>query len=1052
MIINKVYHLADLHIRNLQRHKEYRLIFQKFLKQVKKDKIEDSVIYLAGDIAHAKTEMSPELIQEISWFLTECAKLRETVLITGNHDCNLNNNHRLDVLTPIVDNLNNPRIHYLRDTGVYNIHNLTFCVYSILDNKENWPHGSTVKGENTICLFHGPVNKAETDIGYTVSSNSFQVDMFDGFDMAMLGDIHKRQTFGTGYEHVAYAGSMVQQNHGEVLEKHGYLLWDIPTRTFTEHHIHNDYGFVTVDVVNGIIPSWVFNEIDTKLPKYPRLRLRFTNTEGSDMKLIIAELKQLFKVAEITVTRTDTMGQLKTNSKLNKNIVGNVKDETFQNQLIRDYLKRQYLLEESELDKITDMNKELNTQIDDSDSMGNILWTPKEFNFSNMFSYGEDNKVRFDKANGIIGIFAPNASGKSSLWDALSFCIYDKTSRTNSSKNILNNRKDKFYCKFHFEIDGVSYFIERTAKYVRKGTAVKVDVNFWKEDGGIPTSLNGEQRRDTNSNIEKYLGTFEDFVLTTLSLQGNNALFIDKSQSERKEILSQFIGVDIFDKLYQKAGDENRDNATLIRKFKRDDFTQKLADITDDLKSNGSEYKLAEIQLESSKLKEDELNKEILKLNSKIVKLNADSGVTIDELESRLTILESKLTKLVENKHKTQERITQREELQITLEEILDEYNEEDLEEGISKLKENKIKQSKLESDIDKIKIKLDSLYERKEHLDSHKYDEQCDVCMENSQTIREQKAKVDSDIGDGESYLNEFDETLSTLMLTIDSLKGYEVEWDKYTDAKDKEDKLDREISQLINTLSTSETEEIRLETQVTQQKYLIDEYYKNEKQIKLNKEVRDEIVDVRSDLDKIKQIVKNSNADILSLNGKVSALQNQKETIEGRISEVKDLESQSKLFDYYLNALGKDGVSYELIEKSLPMIEGEVNNILGQIVDFGMQLEIDGRNINAYLVYGDQRWSLEMCSGMERFISGLAIRVALINVCNLPRPNFLVIDEGFGTLDSENLQSLFMLFTYLKTQFDFVMIISHIDSMRDVVDDLIEIKKVDGFSNVKY
>ena len=132
--------------------------------------------------------------------------------------------------------------------------------------------------------------------------------------------------------------------------------------------------------------------------------------------------------------------------------------------------------------------------------------------------------------------------------------------------------------------------------------------------------------------------------------------------------------------------------------------------------------------------------------------------------------------------------------------------------------------------------------------------------------------------------------------------------------------------------------------------------------------------------------------------------------------------------------------------------MIEGEVNNILAQIVEFGMQLEIDGKNINAYLVYGDQRWSLEMCSGMERFISGLASRVALINVCNLPRPNFLVIDEGFGTLDSENLQSLFMLFTYLKTQFDFVMVISHIDSMRDVVDGLIEIKKEKGFSQVKF
>ena len=67
-------------------------------------------------ILPSKTEMSPELVKEISWFLTECAKLRETILITGNHDCNLNNSHRLDVLTPIIDNLQNPRIHYLHDT------------------------------------------------------------------------------------------------------------------------------------------------------------------------------------------------------------------------------------------------------------------------------------------------------------------------------------------------------------------------------------------------------------------------------------------------------------------------------------------------------------------------------------------------------------------------------------------------------------------------------------------------------------------------------------------------------------------------------------------------------------------------------------------------------------------------------------------------------------------------------------------------------------------------------------------------------------------------
>ena len=1052
MVINKVYHLADLHIRNLQRHKEYRQVFKKFLKQVKQDNIEDSLIYIAGDIAHAKTEMSPELVHEISWFLTECAKLRETVLITGNHDCNLNNSHRLDVLTPIIENLGNNRIHYLRDTGTYNIHNLTFVVYSILDDKENWPKGDTVDGENKIVLFHGPVNKAQTDIGYTVSSNSFQVDMFDGYDMAMLGDIHKRQTFGEGYEWVAYAGSMIQQNHGELLENHGYLLWDIPTRTFTEHHIHNDYGFLTVDVVDGKIPQWVYDEVGTKLPKYPRLRLRFTRTEPSDMKRRITELKKLFKVAEVTVTRTDTIGQLKTNQKVNKNIVGNVKDETFQNSLIRDYLERQYLLEDEELDKIAEINSELNGHIDDSDSAGNILWTPKEFEFSNMFSYGEGNKVRFDKAQGIVGIFAPNASGKSSLFDALSFCIYDKTSRTNISKNILNNRKTNFYCKFNFEIDGIDYYIERRAKYVRRQTSVKVDVDFWRDNNGVIESLNGEQRKDTNKEIEKYLGKFEDFVLTALSLQGNNALFIDKSQSERKEILSQFIGVNIFDKLYQKAADENRDNATLIRKFKSDDFTTKLAEIDTDLKENKNLYKLSELNQKSLKEEEDVLNKRIISLNEKIVKLNADSGVSIEELEKRLKNLETKKDGVSTTKGSVQERITFREEQQIQLEEILDKFDEEDLEVGINNLKKSKDKLRDVESNIEKLQVKLDSLYERKDHLDKHKYNEECDICMENSQTILETKEKVKSDIKEYEVLLQKENEDKLNLNVDIETLQSYEDEWDKYKDAKDKEDKLDREISQLINKLSTTETEEIRLDTQIAQQQQLIEEYYKNEKQIQKNKEIRDEIGGVREKLTIVKDELKGVNTDILKLNGKVSALQNQKETIEDRINEVKELESQSRLFDFYLNALSKDGVSYELIEKALPMIEGEVNNILAQIVEFGMQLEIDGKNINAYLVYGDQRWSLEMCSGMERFISGLAIRVALINVCNLPRPNFLVIDEGFGTLDSENLQSLFMLFTYLKTQFDFVMIISHIDSMRDVVDGLIEIKKEKGFSQVKF
>ena len=1043
MKVEKIYHLADLHIRNLKRHKEYREVFQKFLDNVDRDNIENSIIYLAGDIAHAKTEMSPELVREISWFLTECANRKETFMITGNHDCNLNNNYRLDVLTPIVENLNNDRIHYLRDTGVYPFHNITFVVYSILDEKENWPKAESVEGENTICLFHGPVNLAQTDIGYTVSSNSFTTDMFEGFDMVMLGDIHKRQTLGSPT--IAYAGSMIQQNHGEALEKHGYLLWDVESRTFEEFDIENDYGFYTLDVNDGVVP------MVSDMPKKPRLRVRISNTDPSQIKRALTEIKKEYNVQEFTVTRMDTLSKQKTGNFDDKLAIGNVRDVEFQNELIKDYLERQYLADEDTVDKIQQLNREMNTKLVDDDVTPNIQWIPKTFEFSNMFSYGENNKIRFDNAKGMVGVFAPNASGKSSLFDAISFCIFDKTSRTYLAKNIMNNRKDKFYCKLSFQIDGVDYFIERSAKLINKGKNVKVDVSFWREDDGGITSLNGEQRRETNANIQQYLGTYDDFVLTTLSLQGNNALFIDKSQTERKEILAQFMGVDVFDKLYSFAQEENRDNSSLIRKFKQDDFTQKLADIETTLKEKESEYKLTEIQLNSSKDEVEKHNQQLISLNEKIVKVKSDN-YSLDELETKKATLESSIVDLEEQRNITQSRIGELEEQQLKLEEEIDTYDEDKIIKEHQLFNKYTSDLKDLDNELDKLKIKEDSLMDRMRHLESHKYNKDCDICMENSESIIDAKVGVEADLTTIEVDKKQMFEDKNVLLLAIDTRKKYSDLLSNLTKLKSDEEKVSRDITTLINKLSTFETKEIKLNNEVVQVTQLIEDYLENEKQIQINKDLRTQMTDVRKELSSAKSTTDSLNTQVLKLNGEVSSLKNQKETIEQRIEEVEKLEEQHGLFEYYLNSLGKDGVSYELISKALPMIEGEVNNILGQIVDFGLQLDMDGKNINANIVYDDQKWSLEMCSGMEKFISGLAIRIALINVCNLPRPNFLVVDEGFGTLDNENLTSLYMLFAYLKTQFDFVMIISHIDSMRDVVDNLMEIKKVNGFSNIKF
>jgi DNA repair exonuclease SbcCD ATPase subunit len=1054
--VDYIYHLADLHIRNLKRHKEYREILTKFLADVDSQKKENAVIYLAGDIAHAKTEMSPELVREITWFFNECANRFPTFVITGNHDCNLNNMDRLDVLTPICDNLNNPNLYYLRDTGTTHINDeLTFTVYSILDKKANWPLGKDVEGKTKICFFHGPVDAARTDIGYVVSSNNFTPDMFDGFDMVLMGDIHKRQVVqqrdkANGKPIVVYAGSVVQQNHGEYLENHGYLLWDVKNETFEEFNIHNDYGYLTIDVTNGVIPQWVHDEIGTKLPKQPRLRVRFQETEAADIKLVSTELQKMFNISEITVTRQDTLNSMKTKNRNARNLAGNVKDVNVQNGLIKEYLERQFLLDDETLNKVIEINNNVNTKITHEDT-DNILWIPKKFEFSNMFSYGEGNKIEFDKAKGIIGLFAPNTQGKSSLFDSLSFCIFDKCSRAFKATHIMNNQKDTFSCKFNFEIDGIDYFIERQA-HTTKTEKVKVNVNFWRVVDGIDESLNGDERRDTNDVIKKYLGTYEDFVMTSLSLQGNNALFIDKSQSERKDILAQYIGVNVFDKLFDVVNEDNKEAAILLKNFKKDDFSLRLAELDEIVKTNGKIFNELVEKKDEFEQNKTEVERKLSNLESQIQQttLSIDLDVETKRLESFTSSLETNNGKLV----KMGEQLTEAEGIVTELIESqshLSKYNGIDIEVVYSNYQEEKKKLIEAEKVYSNAKLYLSLAEEKIKHLDKHEYDPNCKYCCDNTFVKDAMVAK--NALPELESIVKQAMVDATGIQQTLDRWDDVEEAYKSYQSKHKEVNDSKTLVSRIKEYISKTKLDIRDSEDGIRDSTTKIEEYHRNKEQIELNKKLRKDITDTKEIINGIKKQIKEVDDEKLSTNSIVSKAKQEKEGIEDRISQIKKLEETNKLYDYYLDAVKRDGISYELISRTLPAIEGEINNILGQIVDFSMNLQMDGKNVNAYINYGDNRkWPLEMCSGMEKFVSGLAIRVALINICNLPRPNFLVIDEGFGTLDSENLQSLFMAFAYLKTQFEFVIVISHIDSMRDVVDSLLEIKKDNGFSSVKF
>jgi DNA repair exonuclease SbcCD ATPase subunit len=127
-----------------------------------------------------------------------------------------------------------------------------------------------------------------------------------------------------------------------------------------------------------------------------------------------------------------------------------------------------------------------------------------------------------------------------------------------------------FRCKFNFEVNGSDYFIEREGKADKKGN-VKVDVKFYKIENGNEVPLNGEARRSTNDIIRDYVGTYEDFILTVLSIQNSKTgSFIDLGQTERKDLLCQFMGLDIFDQLYTIANDKFKETNAWLKNISKD--------------------------------------------------------------------------------------------------------------------------------------------------------------------------------------------------------------------------------------------------------------------------------------------------------------------------------------------------------------------------------------------------------------------------------------------------------------------------------------------------
>jgi exonuclease SbcC len=184
---------------------------------------------------------------------------------------------------------------------------------------------------------------------------------------------------------------------------------------------------------------------------------------------------------------------------------------------------------------------------------------------------------------------------------------------------------------------------------------------------------------------------------------------------------------------------------------------------------------------------------------------------------------------------------------------------------------------------------------------------------------------------------------------------------------------------------------------------------------------------------------------------------LEAERDILSGRVAQYKQLE----------RAFSKDGVPALLIEQALPQIEEKANSILDRLSGGGMSVRFVTQAAYKSKHRNDLRETLdilisdgagmrdyEMFSGGEAFRVNFAIRLALSEVLAQragARLRMLVIDEGFGSQDAQGRQRLVEAINLVKEDFAKILVITHIDELKDAFPSRLEVEKTARGSQVR-
>jgi exonuclease SbcC len=608
-----------------------------------------------------------------------------------------------------------------------------------------------------------------------------------------------------------------------------------------------------------------------------------------------------------------------------------------------------------------------------------------------------------------------------------------------SNLHVINSRKG--HCKSSAVISkrGKHYKIERQSikKESRAGKlSVSTQLNLFEVDvsGNIVRDLCGEQRRETEKTLKNIVGNSDDFLLTSFASQGEMNSFINQKASARKTVLSKFLDLDVFDQLNEAAKQEASVVKQMIRNVPERDYDLTIVETKNKLKIKTNERDHLYETLETLRQRVRSLDLNLETRDDKKIVTKQD----VHEQETRVKSLLNKkeiVSKKLEGLSETKKEITSK---TSKMQEIKDSFPLEELKKTLEEQKELDNTTIKTRHKLDKEKQKLKLFEKEAEKLEDIPCSEACPV-----NKYMEGALKAKKKLKGQNKIIEEVAEDLKLTRIQLKKLKDKDLEnkLSKYNELVSNFGDLSMEKNhislKIVDSENTLEKTRISIEEEVKS----LDEMKVNVSSDDSAEQVsamRRKLRDLRTKENSLEDKVSKSSEDIGLLQARIEKLTEERDAYEELIEKWRG-------YELFMQATSKNGLPLEIIRSRLPEINAEIASILQGVTGFTVELESnEGSNdMDIYINYGDSKRIIECCSGMEKMMSAMAIRVALTNVSELSKSDLFIIDEGFGALDDGNIEACSRFLESLKKWFRCILIISHVDAVKDSVDNVLEISK---------